>query len=141
MTPHPGEFARLLKCTVHAIESRRAALAVQFARKHRVVLLLKGARTIVTDGQRWYLNRTGGPALATGGSGDVLTGLIAALIAQGMEALDAARLAAHLHGLAGELMEHRLTDRYATSRDLLDWLSPAWRQLDRSAAGRETQVR
>ncbi|RMF42751.1 MAG: NAD(P)H-hydrate dehydratase [Planctomycetota bacterium] len=133
LTPHPGEFARLLRCSVAEVESNRAALAIQFAREHRVVLLLKGARTIVTDGERWYLNTTGGPALATGGSGDVLTGLVAALLAQGMPALDAARLAAHLHGLAGEIMGRQLNDRYATSRDLLDFLSPAWKQLDGGA--------
>ncbi|GIW97678.1 MAG: hypothetical protein KatS3mg111_1011 [Pirellulaceae bacterium] len=134
LTPHPGEFSRLTGLPTTEIAARRTELAIQFARQHRVVLLLKGHRSIVTDGIRWFENRTGGPALATGGSGDVLTGLIAALLAQGMGPLEASCLATHLHGLAGEMMEQELTDRFATSRELVDYLRPAWRALSSRAS-------
>ena len=129
LTPHPGEFARLIDSDTQSVQAQREDLAVRFAQQHEVVLVLKGAGTIITDGQRLAHNATGGVGLATGGSGDVLTGLIASLVSQGMTPFEAAQFGAHLHGLAGDLMAQHLTDRYATSLDLLDFLSHAWRRL------------
>ncbi len=106
MTPHPGEFQRLAKplgitdCPTDPASRPQAAAKLAVA--HHAVVLLKGQHTVITDGQQLTLNQTGNPALATAGSGDVLTGLIASLIGQGMPAFDAAVLGAHLHGLAGD---------------------------------------
>lgn len=111
MTPHPGEFERLARPleithSPTALDQRPAA-AVELARAHRAVVLLKGRHTLVTDGERLFRNATGNPALATAGSGDVLTGIIASLIAQGMPPFDAACLGAHVHGLAADRWAHR----------------------------------
>lgn len=89
LTPHPGEFARLIGSDIATVQSQRAKLAAEFAATHGVIVLLKGQGTIITDGDRVAINRTGNPGMATGGSGDVLTGLIAALLAQGMPAFQA----------------------------------------------------
>lgn len=104
LTPHPGEMARLTGLTVGQIERDRVETARTYARQWQCVLLLKGVPTVVAlpDGTA-YLNTTGNPAMATGGCGDVLTGLLAALLAQGLPAGDAAVAAAYLHGLAGDL--------------------------------------
>ena len=106
MTPHPGEFHRLarpLGITESPVDpGQRPLAAIRLARAHRATVLLKGRRTIITDGGRIYENATGNPALAAAGSGDVLTGVIASLIAQGMDPFDAACLGAHLHGLAAD---------------------------------------
>ena len=101
LTPHPGEFARLLGRKSEPEESRRAA--VELAAQWNVVLVLKGHGTLVTDGRDEYVNDTGNPGMATGGTGDLLTGMIAALVAQGLVPLDAARLGVYLHGMAGDL--------------------------------------
>jgi ADP-dependent NAD(P)H-hydrate dehydratase len=103
LTPHPGEFGRLLELDTAKVQARRRELATTFAREHGLIVLLKGHRTIVTDGRRLYENTTGNPGMATAGSGDVLTGLIAALLGQGLEAFAAAQLGAYVHGLAGDL--------------------------------------
>ena len=128
LTPHPGEFARLLGGGVSAadVQADRVGLAVSFAAKFGVVLLLKGHRTLVTDGDRLYENATGNPGMATGGSGDVLTGLIAALIAQGLDAFDAACLAAHLHGRAGDLAAADLSQPGMIASDLPRYLGRAF---------------
>ncbi|MEM9416491.1 MAG: ADP/ATP-dependent (S)-NAD(P)H-hydrate dehydratase [Planctomycetota bacterium] len=106
LTPHPGEFRRLaqpLGVTQDPTDpAQRPDAAAALAKTLNAVVLLKGQHTVVSDGQRYAINTTGNPALATAGSGDVLTGLIAALLAQGMSAFDAARLAAHVHGVAAD---------------------------------------
>lgn len=129
LTPHPGEFARLLSTDIPTVQARRQDLAVRFAAEHGVVLLLKGHGTIVTDGRRVYRNATGNPGMATGGSGDVLTGLIAALLGQGLEPFEAAQLGAHLHGLAGDLARDQLGEVSLIATDLLDQLPQAFRQV------------
>ncbi|MFH0911203.1 MAG: NAD(P)H-hydrate dehydratase [Planctomycetota bacterium] len=103
LTPHPGEMARLTGRGVEEIRADREAAAQALARACGAVILLKGRRTVVTDGKRTAVNQTGNPGMATAGSGDVLAGLLAALLAQKMPAFDAAVLAAHLHGLAGDI--------------------------------------
>jgi NAD(P)H-hydrate epimerase len=129
LTPHPGEFSRLTGVDTKTIATEREQLAAAFARDHNVVLLLKGPQSVVTDGRRIANNATGNCSLATGGSGDVLTGLIASLLAQGMQPFDAAQLGAHLHGLAGEIASLRHTDRFTTSLDLVECLGLAWKRL------------
>ena len=125
LTPHPGEFRRLAEAIGLDADpvdpDRRADAAAGLAAAHGCVVLLKGRHTVVSDGTRSFRNDTGNPALATAGSGDVLTGLLAALLAQGMEAFEAACLAAHAHGLAadawaaehgpGGMKAHDLADR------------------------------
>jgi NAD(P)H-hydrate epimerase len=105
LTPHPGEFSRLTGKSVAEIEADRFRLARQFSREHRVVLLLKGARTLIADptGRVW-INSSGNVALATAGSGDLLSGLIGGLLAQGLSSFAAASLGAWLHGAAADLL-------------------------------------
>ena len=128
MTPHPGEFARLTGRTANEISANREALAVEFATQHRVVLLLKGHRTIVTDGAQLTTNETGNPGMATGGTGDILTGVIAAFIGQGFSPFDAAMLGAHVHGRAGDLAAEVLGMVSLIASDLLDHLPKAIRE-------------
>ncbi|WP_410771050.1 NAD(P)H-hydrate dehydratase [Fontibacillus sp. BL9] len=103
LTPHPGEMARLTGLGTAEVQRDRIGVARRFAAEHRVTLVLKGARTVIAspDG-RVFVNVTGHPGMATGGSGDVLTGVIAGLLAQGLDEVQAAVLGVYLHGLAGE---------------------------------------
>jgi ADP-dependent NAD(P)H-hydrate dehydratase len=126
LTPHPGEFSRLLGSDIPTVQAHREELAVRFAAEHGVVLVLKGHRTMVTDGGRLYLNTTGNPGMATGGSGDVLTGLLAALTGAGLETFAAARLGVYLHGLAGDLARDALGETSLIASDLIDFLPRAF---------------
>lgn len=136
MTPHPGEFARLAKplgiSSNPTDPNTRQDAAAQLSLAHRAVVVLKGPRTVVTDGESFYVNATGNAAMAAAGSGDVLTGLIASLIAQGMKPLDAAILGVYLHGLAGDLWREDHGPSGLTARDLTDLLPRAF-QLHRNA--------
>lgn len=126
VTPHPGELARLLGTSTTELLREREAQAVNFARNQGLVLVLKGANSLVTDGRRLYVNRTGNPGMATGGSGDVLTGLIAALLAQRLDPFAAAQLGVYLHGLAGDLAREALGEEGMIATDLLAWLPRAF---------------
>lgn len=119
-TPHPGEAGRLLGSDAHAVQADRRVSALELARRagEGCTIVLKGDRTLVTDGRRLYENHTGNPGLATGGSGDVLSGLLGALLAQGLPAFDAACLAVHVHGRAGDLVAERLSQTGLTAEDL-----------------------
>ncbi len=105
ITPHPGEMARLTGKSIAEIELSRSETAAEFAREYGCHVLLKGHRTVIAapDGQV-FINETGSSALAKGGSGDVLAGVIASLAAQGYSLLESARIGAHIHGLAGEIL-------------------------------------
>lgn len=127
LTPHPGEFARLVGRDRLARHERNG-LAVQCAAHWGVVLVLKGHGTLVTDGHRSWTNTTGNPGMATGGSGDVLTGLVAALMAQGLTAFDAARLGVYLHGRAGDLAASQLGQESLIARDLVQFLPEAFKE-------------
>jgi len=129
LTPHPGEFARLVGTDVATVQSNRQELAVRFAAQHQLVLVLKGAGTLVTDGHRLYENPTGNPGMATGGTGDVLTGLIAALLGQHLSPFDAAQIGVHWHGRAGDLAGNDLGEVCLNAADLLQYLPRAWRTL------------
>ncbi len=126
LTPHPAEFARLLGVTRDAALADREQLATAAALRLGVVLLVKGHRTLITDGRRAAFNTTGNPGMATGGSGDVLTGIITALLCQGLAPYDAARLGAHLHGLAGDLAEKELGQVSLIASDLCRYLPRAF---------------
>ncbi len=126
LTPHPGEFARLLGRDVPTVQANRVDLARRFAFDHQLILVLKGNGTIVTDGRRLYVNDTGNPGMATGGTGDVLTGLIAALLGQGMEPFAASQLGVHLHGQAGDLARDAVGEVSMIASDLLIHLSAAF---------------
>lgn len=128
LTPHPGEFSRLSGADMEAIAADREGQAVSFAERHGVTLALKGNRTVVTDGVQLYVNTTGNSGMATGGSGDVLTGLLAALIAQRMQPFDAACFGVWLHGLAGDLAAAELSQPGLISSDLPRYLCAAWKQ-------------
>ena len=130
LTPHPGEFARLTGEKVGSSDAERAERANRFAQRFNCVLLLKGAGTVVADGTRLFRNPTGNPGMATGGSGDVLTGVVAALVGMGLAAFDATVLGAYVHGRAGDLAAMALGQTALTATDLLDYLPAAFRELE-----------
>jgi len=129
LTPHPGEFARLSGLSMETIAGNREAVAAAFAAQHGVVVVLKGQHTVITDGDRLAINPTGNSGMATGGSGDVLTGLITALLAQRMEPFSVAQLAAYVHGLAGDLAAADLSQPGLIASDLPRYIAQAWKRL------------
>jgi len=132
MTPHPGEYRRLAASVgiEHdpTEERDRPAAATALAERFRAVVVLKGHRTVVADGERQYINTTGNPALATAGSGDVLTGMIASLMAQGMGRFEASVLAVYVHGLAADLWAEQNGPCGLTARDLAGLIPRALHQ-------------
>ncbi|MEI6668772.1 MAG: NAD(P)H-hydrate dehydratase [Acidobacteriota bacterium] len=136
VTPHPGEMARLIEGSVASVQANRLAVASDFARTRGVIVILKGYRTIVAapDG-RVFINSTGNAGMATGGSGDVLTGMVAAWVAQLSDPVDACRLAVFLHGAAGDLAASVEGQVALTAGDILRHLGDAERALSRPDAG------
>ncbi len=132
LTPHPGEMARLMGTTTAEIQRRRPALARELAASSGAVVVLKGARTLVAapDGTL-FINPTGNPGMATAGTGDVLSGVIAALLAQGLTALDAAIVGVWAHGRAGDLMLPERGQLGLIASDLLVGLGRVWAELGR----------
>jgi NAD(P)H-hydrate epimerase len=130
VTPHPGEMARLTDSTTERVQSRRWETAREIAAAHGVVTVLKGAGTVIArpDSQEIWLNMTGNPGMAKGGMGDVLTGLIAGFIAQGISPFDAARVAVHLHGLAADAVATKTCEQTMRATDVLENLSTAIQQ-------------
>ena len=118
LTPHPLEFSRLSGITLEYVQAHRLECAKNFAEKYGVILLLKGAATVITDGRRVYLNSSGSQALAKGGTGDVLAGLCAAQLIKASDALAATALCAYLHGRAAEELECELSGFAVTASDL-----------------------
>jgi ADP-dependent NAD(P)H-hydrate dehydratase / NAD(P)H-hydrate epimerase len=134
LTPHPGEMARLTEQPISTIQEEREAAAVQFAERYRCVVVLKGQGTVVADGQAApHINTTGNSGMATGGTGDILTGLIGGLLAQGMTGMNAALLGVYLHGLAGDIAAERKTARALIASDVNDALPEAWRTIEQDA--------
>ena len=131
LTPHAGEFRRLQEqANLDSLTAEEAAR--KLALRHHIVLVLKGSQTLITDGRRSVRNTTGNPGMATAGSGDVLTGVITALISQGLSVWDAAQLGVHVHGRAGDLAAQQLGQVSLIASDLLDYLSPAFRESEDS---------
>jgi ADP-dependent NAD(P)H-hydrate dehydratase len=127
LTPHPGEFARLTGATIAEVQSDRIGRAASMAAlSHLLVVVLKGAGTVVTDGQRCYINTTGNPGMATGGTGDVLTGVLAALLAQKVTPFEAAQIGVFIHGLAGDIARDQNGEIGMIAGDLVDALPDAF---------------
>jgi NAD(P)H-hydrate epimerase len=122
LTPHPKELSRLMNCSLNEILSDRVGSAVRSARKFGATVILKGHRTVVTDGERVFVNTTGNSSLAKAGTGDVLTGMTAGLSAQGLSTLDASCLAVYLHGLAGELASADKTEYGVLASDIPSYI-------------------
>jgi len=125
LTPHPGELGRLLGISTAQIQEDRIAAARGAAEETGAIVVLKGHMTLIASGTAVFVNPTGNPGMATGGTGDVLTGLIAGFLAQGLDALDAAVLAVYLHGLAGDLAAARLGEISLAAGDLIEILPAA----------------
>ncbi len=130
LTPHPGEFARLVGRTNEEVFRSRLELAPEFAVKHRVTVVLKGHRTLIAgpDG-RVFVNPTGNPGMATGGTGDVLGGMIASQLAQEKDLPGAVLSAVYAHGLAGDIAADRLGEKALVAGDLIRYLPPALKAL------------
>jgi NAD(P)H-hydrate epimerase len=132
ITPHPGEMARLIGSSVEDVQANRIDIATGFATTHRVYVVLKGHRTVIaTPEGRAFINPTGNPGMATGGTGDILTGMIAAWLAQLLDADAACRLAVFLHGAAGDLAEAAEGQTAMIATDLIAELGPALAALMR----------
>jgi len=131
LTPHPGEMARLTGLKKTDIEKDRETIACAFAKKHQCVLLLKGHRTIIASPSgKAHVNKTGNPGMATAGSGDVLTGILAAFLGQGMCAFDSAKWAAYLHGKAGDLAARQKTRTAMIATDIIEDIPKAFKILN-----------
>jgi ADP-dependent NAD(P)H-hydrate dehydratase / NAD(P)H-hydrate epimerase len=135
ITPHPGEMSRLTSLSIPEIQANRLEVARNFARKHELMVVLKGHRTLIAaptaapDGTVW-VNPTGNPGMATGGTGDILTGIVAGLIAQHPQhALQATALAVYLHGLAGDLASESVGENFLVATDLLRFLPQAFARV------------
>jgi hydroxyethylthiazole kinase-like uncharacterized protein yjeF len=130
ITPHPGEMARLIGRSVEDVQKNRIEVATEFATSHHVYVVLKGHRTVIaTPEGRLFINPTGNPGMATGGTGDVLTGMIAAWLAQLLDAEAACRLAVFLHGAAGDVAEASEGQVAMIATDVLNLLGDALTQL------------
>jgi NAD(P)H-hydrate epimerase len=130
ITPHPGEMARLLGMTTEEVQSSRLEIARNFAAAHHIYVVLKGHRTLIaTPDEKVFVNPTGNPGMATGGTGDVLTGMIAAWLAQLLDAEAACKLAVYLHGMAGDLAEADEGDVAMTAGDVAGHLGDAILEL------------
>jgi NAD(P)H-hydrate epimerase len=139
LTPHPGEMKRLGKLIgmrdIPADETGRIDVATRAASAFGRIVVLKGHRTVVTDGSRVYVNQTGDSSLAKAGSGDVLSGIIATLLAQKMDHFDAACAGVWLHGKAGEMAGARFGSRSALAMDVIEFLSQAAEDYGRAISG------
>jgi NAD(P)H-hydrate epimerase len=127
LTPHPGEMKRLWASLFREqMPGDRRKQAVQLALKTKTTVALKGAGTVVTDGKKVYINKTGNPGMATAGSGDVLTGVITALIVQGLNNFDATVLGVYIHGLAGDIAAKKIGQVSLMATDIIEALPKAF---------------
>ena len=128
LTPHIGEFSRLIGDS-KATPSQCRERVVEFAAANSVIIVLKGNRTIVTDGTNTYVNRTGNPGMATGGSGDVLTGIITGLLGQDLSPLEAAVLGVHVHGIAGDVARDQYGELSMVAENIKNSLPTAFQSI------------
>lgn len=143
ITPHPGEMARLVASTVAAVQRDRINVARSFAREHELIVVLKGHRTLIAqpDGTVW-VNTTGNPGMATGGTGDILTGMVAGMTAQNPEHIaEAVTAAVHLHGLAGDVACESMGEHSLVATDLLKALPQGFRRVRDSALRSTVEIR
>ncbi len=130
LTPHPGEMKRLWSGLLREeLPAEKPEQALQLAQRTNTIVVLKGAGTVVTDGEKVYINKTGNPGMATAGSGDVLTGVITALLGQGLNDFDAAALGVYLHGLAGDIAAEKLGQISLMTTDIIQSLSDAFMKI------------
>ena len=131
ITPHPGELSRLLNTPVQEIQKDRIETARDAAHQWKLVTVLKGAGTVIAtpDGDV-YINPTGNPGMATGGSGDILAGMTASLLAQGFQPERAAAAAVYLHGLAGDLAARELGQAGMIAGDILRYVPAAFKSME-----------
>lgn len=138
ITPHPGEMARLIGCSITEVQEHRESVARNFAAEHNVVVVLKGRRTLIADpdGAVW-VNTTGNPGMATGGTGDILTGMVAGFMAQNPTRIfDSVIAAVHLHGMAGDVARESVGEHSLVATDLLQFLPEAFRRVRAAAKER-----
>jgi len=143
ITPHPGEMARLAGSTIAAVQRDRINVARTFARDHELIVVLKGHRTLIAqpDGTVW-VNTTGNPGMATGGTGDILTGMVSGLVAQNRERIvDAVIAAVHLHGLAGDVARETTGEHSLVATDLIKALPEAFRRVREAATNSKAEIR
>ncbi len=141
ITPHPGEMGRLLGISAAEVQRDRLNIARSFAREHNVIVVLKGHRTLIAqpDGEVW-VNTTGNPGMATGGTGDILTGLVAGLIAQdAKDVIQAVTGAVYLHGMAGDVGRETMGEHSLVATDLVKALPVAFQRVREEA--KKTSVR
>lgn len=131
VTPHPGEMARLIGKNVNEVQKNRLTIAKKFSNQYNAVVVLKGSGTVVADRGVHYINKTGNPGMATAGSGDVLTGVIAGFLAQGLKPFEAAKLAVYVHGLAGDLAAKDKGEIGLIASDILEQIPYAIKQIQR----------
>ncbi|MFO7974429.1 MAG: NAD(P)H-hydrate dehydratase [Candidatus Hydrogenedentota bacterium] len=132
VTPHPGEMGRLLNASTSEVQSDRAGVAAKFAAEYGCTVVLKGAGTIIASpGSDTYVNSTGNQGMGTGGTGDVLSGVIGGLMAQGLPDPEASLAGVYVHGLAGDIAVTRKGSRGMIAGDLLEALPDAWKELER----------
>jgi ADP-dependent NAD(P)H-hydrate dehydratase / NAD(P)H-hydrate epimerase len=130
ITPHPGEMARLIGKKTPLVVKDKKTVAKKFASKYNVTTVLKGFKTVVASPENsFYINNTGNPGMASAGCGDVLSGIIAALLAAGMEPFKAARLGVYVHGLAGDITAREKGEISLRARDLLKFLPQAFKKV------------
>jgi hydroxyethylthiazole kinase-like uncharacterized protein yjeF len=131
LTPHPGEFARLVRRSIKDVLDHRLELVPRFAESHGIFIVFKGYRTLIaTPEGRVYINPTGNPGMATGGSGDVLSGMIASLLMQEKDVLGATLAAVYLHGLSGDIAARKLGERGLIAGDLIKYLPKALKEME-----------
>jgi len=130
LTPHPGEMKRLWSALFREpLPSERKQQAAQLAQRTKSIVALKGAGTVVTDGEKNYINKTGNPGMATAGSGDVLTGVITALMGQGLSNFDAVVLGVYIHGLAGDIAAEKIGQVSLMATDIISTLGKAFMRI------------
>ena len=130
LTPHPGEMARLLGTSIPDVEAIRISVAQEFARNYGIYLVLKGARTIIASPNGIAaINGSGNPGMATGGMGDVLTGIIVSLLGQGYTSGDACRLGVYIHGYAADLVAEEKGEIGISAGDVQEMLPYAYQQV------------
>jgi NAD(P)H-hydrate epimerase len=133
LTPHPGEFARMSGQRIEDVEGKRIDTALAFSRESGATLVLKGVPTVVAepDGET-FINTTGNPSMAKAGAGDVLTGMVASFIGQGLSPPDAARLGVYVHGMAGDLAASEFGLLSVLASDIIGAIPEAFKSLRRS---------
>jgi len=129
ITPHPGEMAKLLGVTVSEVQKNRVHMAKSFAKEYNVIVVLKGYQTVVADPNGTiYVNKTGNSGMSTAGTGDVLSGMISAFLAQGLSSFNAAKFGVYIHGLAGDLVVNDKTELGLIASDIIEYIPKAFMQ-------------